>query len=212
MTSTNMQTLQAQVNQLMNRVDALMAVRTTLIGSDCPSSPTTVTAASFTNLTAQYAIPANDAAVNTTYRLAAWGDMSVPSSGAAALTWCIKAYGLNGNSTPNMAMTAMGGGSLAGFPSSFMEWWLWAVVQLNTVGASGAFVSQLFGGIGQFHGPAPPSGNPQGNNNSWALTGGATGSVDTTGSTTFGLQAMFGSSVSGQNIRYFGSTLERMGP
>jgi len=204
---TDLATLQAQVNYLMTRCDNLASRGST----DIPGTPRQVTGTSFTNMSAAFPVAGGEPSDATVYRLVAWGDLTVPAASAQIARWCVAAYSLNGDTGTPLAWTGVGGAPLAQYLNTGFTWTLLVTVGILTSGASGAMRTALAGNLAQYQSNL---GNVVGGvANSFPLAGADISdiSVDTTASTTVALQAKWGGSSSGQRIRCFGSTFERIG-
>lgn len=208
---TDLQTLQAQVNDLYNRLNNIVALRSVTLATDAPGTPVTVTSASLTNLTPAFALDANDANATTIYRLTASGVLGIPSSGAQALTFGLAGWAHNSGTSPALASFTIGASPLATYPSAAFAWTIVSYFSITAAGASGGVRTFMFGSAGQ---TAANLGNVvSGVPNSWALAGFAGGvAIDTTAGTSLALQAKYGAVVSGQSVQCYGSMLERIGP
>lgn len=195
----------AAVRGQLNNLQAALALWPQ---TDALAVPTVVTAATFQNLTAQFPILANNANTKTIYRLSAWGDLNTPASALQACRWAISAFGLTAGA--GAAMCSVAASNLSA--SLSYEWKVEAVVVIVASGASGTAHNWINGTISQFEGsPSAPINDSSAN--SIALTGGAGNTtIDTTVDTTFGLQSEWAVVETGQQVRYFGGMLERLGP
>lgn len=166
--------------------------------TDVAVSPTTVTQATFTNLSKQWHYDGGDAVAGTIYRLTAWGDLATPASALQACTWQVEAFGV--------ALASVAIAAAALIASQTYEWRLVCDVIIKTAGGSGSAENWMSGTISEF-------GVNLAGTNTYALTSaaGAT-TVSTTASSTIGLQAKWAATETGQQVRYFGSTYERLGP
>lgn len=206
---TDMATLQAQVNALRSRVDALVNSRSVVMGQDIASPQSNFTSTSATNLSAAYTIPGGDANTDTIYRLTVWGDFQIPAATPQTFTWDYAFM-----NTSWCAMTLGGayqGGSMV---SAAMEWTLVCHFCIASAGSSGTASAFAYGSIAQFGSNLGNANAPGPQSNSLALAAG-TGdtTIDTTTAHSVAMRGKFGATVtSPQRCRYFGSILERLGP
>lgn len=158
------------------------------------------TAATNTQITNQYTVPANDANVGTTYRLTAWGDMHIAALGSEqAAHWWVTAFG--------NTLTTVSIASATEFTTgTFYSWHLTSTVQVTSTGSGGAANAWMSGVYGAFN-------TPQQEGNAGALANGTSGNAAATNAaSTIYLQAAWSATETSQTMRCFGSTLERLGP
>jgi len=152
-------------------------------------------------LSKSYTIPANDPQLGTMYRLTAWGDFHSATSGNGQLRWQV-----NVGSTSVASITLAGAGMLS---ATFYEWFAISVIQWNTVGSGGNVVCGLQVNASEFN-----SLLSQGNTyTTYGMAGGSSlNAVSSAGANTYQLLGGWSNTSSGQTVRCFGSTLERIGP
>jgi hypothetical protein len=159
-----------------------------------------VTATVPTALSASYTVPAGDPQLGTLYRLSAWGDWH--TAAAPSLTrWQVN---VGGGSASSIIL-----GGLSQTASTFYEWYATTVLQYTLTGSGGEASSWMSVNYGQFGvslqtGSAPPE--------SGGLAGAGFVSLSTLTASTLQLMGSFNVGASGQTIRCFGSSLERIGP
>lgn len=212
----NLTQLEQKVNTLSARIDNLSVGGN--IGVDFVTSPSAFTSTSLAALGASYPIAANDGNQGTVYRYTAWGDMQLGSTGANSFRWSMNAYGKNCNTTPSVASAGIGGAPLGNHAaSSFLEWVIEMILQVENTGSSGSITTFVKGTLCDYQGPAGSLvnlGNAIGASvDNYTLCGGnSVVPTDLTASTSYGLSGFFGGTATGQSVRYMGSMCERLGP
>lgn len=214
----NLTQLNQTVVTLSARLDGLSVGANT--GTDVANPVTDHTTTSLATLAGSTGFPinGNDANVGTTYRLTAWGDLQTGSSATSSFRWGIGCFNATCLSAGAVASVGIGGAPLGQWPaSSFLEWMLMLNVQVTGTGSSGSAITSISGNLAKFQGATPSFnnlGNLVGTNtvDSYALIGGSSATVNTTTGSTMAIQGFWGASNTGQRVRYFGSTFERLGP
>ena len=147
-------------------------------------------------LTIQYTIPANDAAIGTTY------EIEVPFNGV------LEASGLAFKPALNTAsvVTSLGDGVAGGFlgAGTGVTGWVKLIARIKTLGVAGTVDYFIEGGIGQ---------NALHSSNSEVLSSQSTGMpINTTVSNTLRVNSVWSAAVAGQTVSGHGSVFTRKGP
>lgn len=147
-------------------------------------------------LTIQYTIPANDAAIGTTY------EIEVPFNGV------LEASGLAFKPALNTAsvVTSLGDGVAGGFlaAGTGVTGWVKLIMRVMTLGAGGTVDYFITGGIGQ---------NALHASNSEVLSSQSTGMpFNTTVANTLRVNSVWSAAVAGQTVTGHGSVFTRKGP
>ena len=158
------------------------------------ASARSATAASMTQISSQYVIPANDAAIGVAYRLCTWG---LGTQGSSAQTLAFRANTISG---AGLAATTIGSGfasTNAGF-----RWWARMTCLVSQIGSGGTITGFLEGGVVQ----VSTTNTTSGFNAEWQGS-----SINTTTNWGIEIDCQWGSTTGSPTISCAGTLFERIG-
>ena len=171
--------------------------------ANADSVTTTVTAASLTDLSNIYTIPASDAAAGTAYRLSAFGNGTWGSTAQTLQFAACLAGSAVGSNPPTI-------GSSAFSTSTAFRWDAQILLICATSGSTGTWYARINGSLSAYNTTLLPNTGSQctlafSYSNTTAVT------QDTTVANTLSVRAAWGSTTGSPTLTCHGTTFERLG-